>query len=83
MSFEEIENIRLKYENGRMVFNFLIKLSDVNLLRRHSLCFILKAFIQNLRRNIIEFFELFQNLYQILIHTLTSIFSQFIVLGRE
>lgn len=74
----EVENIsvRLKCENSRIVFNFLVKLSHVNL-RRHSLCFILEAFIQNFRRNIIEYLELSN------IHTLANIFSQFIVLGQE
>lgn len=74
----EVENIsvRLKCENSRIVFNFLVKLSHVNL-RRRSLCFILEAFIQNFRRNIIEYLELSN------IHTLANIFSQFIVLGQE
>lgn len=62
----EIENIRLKYKNSRIVFNFLIKLSHGNL-RRCSICFILRAFIQNLRRNIIEFLELYHNLSEIFI----------------
>lgn len=62
----EIENIRLKYKNSRIVFNFLIKMSHGNL-RRCSICFILRAFIQNLRRNIIEFLELYHNLSEIFI----------------
>lgn len=62
----EIENIRLKYKNSGIVFNFLIKLSHGNL-RRCYICFILRAFIQNLRRNIIEFLELYHNLSEIFI----------------